>query len=607
MDNSGGNQPSSGGYSRKERMERKMAEISSQDQIAGRSTERMQDNNSSQDETRYNQTFARAAAPLSIDDANKSSGSMNRKVGGSRTNPGDTSFSSSRNSGSNSQRGVDDGLQGRSSLTSSGGRQQTHTVASLPQTDPPERNNHILGGISMDDNDEDVNLVGSVVSVSQGPNITGAAAASVANNSVVPSVARGREGKQRTVVEAEDSGGPTPGAYRVQGRAIGSVPAWVRQFGRNSRRLSNRNRGHNDDQSHIPPEMRVSNSVPPDLRNEAIDMSVPPELRVSHQSVPPELQGISDGDQNAREECDEEGAPVLQTAPVEEIPKRGPTRTQKRIVFAILALLLLGGVGAGVGIALTSGGSQSSTASSGNATTVTTDQSSPSSSVPVPTPSPAACKREDDIVSSVQRNCLCAGTIQGWEGNASTVEQLIVNPSLKNLFASISWYNISDGSCDANNVALHWLAEDIDKNNSPEETWGQRFLLASLFLTWTGQEPFLWTVSTNWLSGKTVCDWFGVSCDDSDQITSLRLPNNELLSTGGLPKEIFELTSLTSVDLSFNSLEISPIANDIIKLTNLLTLKLRANTVIGELPFDFFPTSLGKSVDFFGLTKVVFT
>jgi hypothetical protein len=101
MDNSGGNQPSSGGYSRKERMERKMAEISSQDQIAGQSTERMQDNNSSQDETRYNQTFARAAAPLSIDDANNSSGSMNRKVGGSRTNPGDTSFSSSRNSGSN--------------------------------------------------------------------------------------------------------------------------------------------------------------------------------------------------------------------------------------------------------------------------------------------------------------------------------------------------------------------------------------------------------------------------------------------------------------------------------------------------------------------------
>lgn len=583
-------------------MERKIAEINSQDQIAVRSNEQhLQHNNiASHDDARYNQTFARADAPVPFHDANESSDHMNRKVGGTRTSSGNASFSSSRGSGSSSQRGVDDGLQGRSSLTSSRGRQQTHTIASLPSISPPERNKDILEGMSLDGKDVDVNQMGPVRSVSQGRTISGAATAAAANNNVIPLVARGRETKQRTVVETDDSGGPTPGAYSVQGRAIGSVPAWVRQFGRNSRRLSNRSRGHSDDQSHIPPELRVSNSAPPELRNEAIDMSVPPELRVSHQSVPPEVRGISDGDQNAREDCDEEGAPILQTAPVEEIPKRGPTKAQKRVIFGILAILLLGGVGAGVGIALTSGGGQASAAASGNTTTATNDPPSPASAVPAPTPSPADCKREFDMLSSVQRNCLCAGTIQGWEGNASTVEQLIVDPSLKSLFARIKWDNISDGSCDANNVAMHWLAEDIDKNNSPQETWGQRFLLASLFLAWTGQEPLLWKVSTNWLSGKTVCDWFGVSCDASGQITSLRLPNNELLSTGGLPKEIFELTSLTSVDLSFNSLEISPIANDIIKLTNLLSLNLRDNTVSGELPFDFFPSSLGESVDCFG-------
>jgi hypothetical protein len=590
MNNSGGNQPSSG-YSRKERLERKMAEINSQDQRAGRSNEHFQHNHPSHDETQYNQTFARAPEPSSNHAANESIGGMNRNGVASRTNFRDGSVSSSRSSGSRSQRGIDNGLQGRSSLETSGRRQQTQTVASLPQPDPRERNHQILRGMSTDDmysmEPQDVNLTGPVVSVSQGRTITGASAA--ATNSRIPSVGRGHETKQRTAVETEESGGPTPGAFRVQGRAIGSVPAWVRQFGRNSRRFSNRYLAQDNDQLHVPPEMRV----------EAIDTSVPPELRVSHQSVAPEIQGLAEGDRNALVNRDEEGAPVLQTAPVEEIPKGGPTKAQKRVILIILAILVLGGVGAGVGIAMTSGGRQNPAAASGNAT-ASTDPSSPASSAPFPTPSPANCKREYDILSSAQKSCLCAGTTQGWEGNLSMVEQLTVDPSLKNLFASISWYNVSDGSCDANNVALHWLAEDIEKNNSPKETWGQRFLLASLFLAWTGHEPFLWKASTNWLSRKSECDWFGVSCDASGQITSLRLQNNELLTTGGLPKAIFELTSLTSVDLSFNSLEISPIANDIIKLKNLLTLKLRSNTVIGELPFDFFPPSLGESVEFVG-------
>lgn len=81
---------------------------------------------------------------------------------------------------------------------------------------------------------------------------------------------------------------------------------------------------------------------------------------------------------------------------------------------------------------------------------------------------------------------------------------------------------------------------------------------------------------------ENVCVWEGVECNSASQITSLVLPETDLLAT--LPTELALLTELTSIDLRQNLLR-GTIPSELADMTSLVTLVLKDNRrVTGTLP-----------------------
>lgn len=102
-----------------------------------------------------------------------------------------------------------------------------------------------------------------------------------------------------------------------------------------------------------------------------------------------------------------------------------------------------------------------------------------------------------------------------------------------------------------------------------------------LFYKTTGGQ-YTWTHNDNWLSKEVdFCDWYGVTCDDEQNIIALSLPHNGLINR--IPESLMELTSLQFIDLSYNIFE-TKIVPQICQLTNLKTLFLRNNNINFEIP-----------------------
>ena len=59
-----------------------------------------------------------------------------------------------------------------------------------------------------------------------------------------------------------------------------------------------------------------------------------------------------------------------------------------------------------------------------------------------------------------------------------------------------------------------------------------------------------WINNTNWLSEKPLGEWYGVTTDENDRVTTLNLPSNGL--SGEIPASVGGLDYLTRVDLSGN-------------------------------------------------------
>ena len=60
-----------------------------------------------------------------------------------------------------------------------------------------------------------------------------------------------------------------------------------------------------------------------------------------------------------------------------------------------------------------------------------------------------------------------------------------------------------------------------------------------------------WTNSTNWNSFEPLDQWHGITTDAEDRVTGIELENNSL--SGSIPSNLGNLTSLMSLNLSFNS------------------------------------------------------
>jgi len=64
-----------------------------------------------------------------------------------------------------------------------------------------------------------------------------------------------------------------------------------------------------------------------------------------------------------------------------------------------------------------------------------------------------------------------------------------------------------------------------------------------------------WIDSTGWLDTNDYCSWFGVECNEDDEVTKLSLPSNGL--TGTPKSSVFDLSALVELDLQENTIDFS--------------------------------------------------
>jgi Leucine-rich repeat (LRR) protein len=76
----------------------------------------------------------------------------------------------------------------------------------------------------------------------------------------------------------------------------------------------------------------------------------------------------------------------------------------------------------------------------------------------------------------------------------------------------------------------------------------QQSILQSLYSSCGGEH---WHTHTNWNDTTTsVCDWYGIACDETESVTSITLGSNQL--TGSVPSEIFLLPQLQRLSFFAN-------------------------------------------------------
>ena len=95
-----------------------------------------------------------------------------------------------------------------------------------------------------------------------------------------------------------------------------------------------------------------------------------------------------------------------------------------------------------------------------------------------------------------------------------------------------------------------------------------------------------WRRRDGWMSGKSYCTWYGVTCQDADAgVTFVDLRDNNL--RGDMPQAIDELRMLQGIDMSHNRLEgrLSPMLGELKGLRYLL---VRSNELYSNIPAGVF-------------------
>ena len=110
-----------------------------------------------------------------------------------------------------------------------------------------------------------------------------------------------------------------------------------------------------------------------------------------------------------------------------------------------------------------------------------------------------------------------------------------------------------------------------DHGDTAEDGVGVASDRAALVALYNATEGGSWTTRTNWLSGRPLDEWHGVTTDSGGRVTALNLSSNSL--DGALPAALGDLTNLESLRLSENPLT-GPIPAELGDLTNLRELHL---------------------------------
>ena len=124
------------------------------------------------------------------------------------------------------------------------------------------------------------------------------------------------------------------------------------------------------------------------------------------------------------------------------------------------------------------------------------------------------------------------------------------------------------------------------------ESGSDRAALVALYNATKGAS---WTTSTNWLSGRPLDEWHGVTTDSGGRVTALNLVSNRLV--GALPAALGDLTNLRTLILWSNDELTGPIPAWLGDLTNLRRLILGGNGLTGEIPPELAGLSNLTSLD----------
>jgi hypothetical protein len=106
--------------------------------------------------------------------------------------------------------------------------------------------------------------------------------------------------------------------------------------------------------------------------------------------------------------------------------------------------------------------------------------------------------------------------------------------------------------CSSTNLAILWITWELRTSLNRNvyidfESIQTRFILVLLYFEWRGNE---WKNQTGWLSNETVCEWYGVRCDNQSRVTQLSLRQNNLQGT--LESRLGLLRNMRSLDLVYN-------------------------------------------------------
>ena len=105
-----------------------------------------------------------------------------------------------------------------------------------------------------------------------------------------------------------------------------------------------------------------------------------------------------------------------------------------------------------------------------------------------------------------------------------------------------------------------------------------RVALTALFIATDGEN---WVNNQNWLTGKPLSAWYGVTTDDNGRVTQLSLRGNRL--TGAIPPQLGSLTQLVRLVIDDNLLS-GLIPPELGNLSQLQWLDLDRNQLTGSIP-----------------------
>ena len=179
-----------------------------------------------------------------------------------------------------------------------------------------------------------------------------------------------------------------------------------------------------------------------------------------------------------------------------------------------------------------------------------------------------------------------SGAIPPELGNLTNLESLglwgnelsgTVPPDLENLSGLTQLY-LADNRLSG---CLPEIWRDIEESDLDEvslQFCSDRDVLVALYEATDGDN---WLESDNWLSNRTLGDWYGVIVDDSGRVIELNLSENEL--SGSIPPELGNLAKLEVLGLAVNQLR-GTIPLELVNLSRLTHLFLFSNQLTGSIP-----------------------